>query len=376
MREAQVDQLSSDRASMADQIAAFELKKEEWRRHSKQIENFFQTELKQIRNNFDQQLRDLVEKHKVELQIMDQAMQYKQLTIDEQSEELVNLKTGITQNKFLELKAEVMSNSMSEQDSSQVLSAPYLDKQQRSSLNTIHEMTGAQDSSHKKYEDTIERLKDRVNQLQERLANEPKPADIIMNDLNRDSEKPNSDEVKNRIHSMKLNFELLEQKLEQQQINLPESGRVYVVSGRQHESLPLLSQGSLTARGLTSNNNNNTQPRGSVLGADRSAGQDSLETVADFRGACKSNLIDGTHSSSAFIQITTPRLNSSRQGINRLNQTQNGSDQSGNDERQTEREQLEHLDTEVQNNSSLNGASLRSEASTMQAQQKELQNKQ
>lgn len=73
---------------------------------------------------------------------MEQAISYKQLTIDEQSEELISLKTGITQNKFLELKAEVMSNSMSEQDSSQVLSAPYLDKQ-RSSLNTIHEMTGA-----------------------------------------------------------------------------------------------------------------------------------------------------------------------------------------------------------------------------------------
>ena len=75
---------------------------------------------------------------------------------------------------------------------------------------------------------------------------------------------------------MRLNFELLEQKLEQegqgggQGPGLPDSGRVIVVSGRDPPfSLNLLSQGSYTARG--------TNIRG-----DRSAGQDSLETVADF----------------------------------------------------------------------------------------------
>ena len=74
---------------------------------------------------------------------------------------------------------------------------------------------------------------------------------------------------------MKLNFELLEQKLDvDKQGNytgsMPDSGRVYVVSGRDAaRSLNLLSQGSCTARGNT-------------IGGDRSAGQDSLETVADF----------------------------------------------------------------------------------------------
>ena len=68
------------------------------------------------------------------------------------------------------------------------------------------------------------------------------------------------------------------------------------MSGRPQES-------SLTARG------NGHQNRSSMLGADRSAGQDSLETVADFRGR---GLGDGTHSSSAFIQVTTPRLQSGR----------------------------------------------------------------
>ena len=159
---------------MAEKLQFFEQKKEGWRQHSKQIEAYFQTQLEQIRGNFDQQLRELVEKHHYELQIMEQAIQQKQLKVDEQSAELVTLKTGITQNKFLELKAEVMSNTLSE--SSQVFSAAIIDKQQRSSFNTLQNVSGVRDSSNTynnnhqlqqqhQYQDTIERLKDRVNQL-------------------------------------------------------------------------------------------------------------------------------------------------------------------------------------------------------------------
>jgi hypothetical protein len=45
--------LTRDRAQMFDKIADFEVKKEEWRRHSKEIENYFQTQLMEIRSNFD-----------------------------------------------------------------------------------------------------------------------------------------------------------------------------------------------------------------------------------------------------------------------------------------------------------------------------------
>lgn len=55
-----------------------------------------------------------------------------------------------------------------------------------------------------------------------------------------------SETVQNKIDNMKLNFELLEQKLEQEGqgvgANLPDSGRVIVVSGRDPPfSLNLLS---------------------------------------------------------------------------------------------------------------------------------------
>ena len=70
-----------------------------------------------------------------------------------------------------------------------------------------------------------------------------------------------------------------------------------------------------------------------MLGADRSAGQDSLETVADFRAR---NLADGTNSSSAFIQVTTPRLNSGRQSAKLNHTTQNNTENSlrGHDDSQ------------------------------------------
>ena len=93
-------------------------------------------------------------------------------------------------------------------------------------------------------------------------------------------------------------------------MQLPESGRVFVVSGRHQNEL---SQGLLSGR-MNGTANRVGDPMAS---ADRSAGHDSLETVADFRGR---NTIEQTHSTSAFIGLTTPRLNSGTQS-GRLNLT-------------------------------------------------------
>ena len=54
---------------------------------------------------------------------------------------------------------------------------------------------------------------------------------------------------------------------------------------------------------------------------ENSAGHDSLEMVADFgggRGGPGGTLYapEGTHSSSAFVQIVTPRLNTGRDSVN------------------------------------------------------------
>ena len=86
-----------------------------------------------------------------------------------------------------------------------------------------------------KYEDTIQRLKDKVNDLYSRLATEERkvqgPAESSQLEVINQSGVPES-EVHNKIQNMRLNFELLEKKLGQEQIgNLPDSGRVYVVSG-------------------------------------------------------------------------------------------------------------------------------------------------
>lgn len=134
------------------------------------------------------------------------------------------------------------------------------------------------------YQDTIQRLKLRVSQLQERLAQEERRESRVddsdnvglCNSVNELNLLDNSGtlHVQNKINSMRLNFELLEKRLGQkpQQIQLPESGRVYVVTGRQSDKLPsnanILSQGSLTGRGTQGQANN----RSSLAGADRSAG--------------------------------------------------------------------------------------------------------
>ena len=85
----------------------------------------------------------------------------------------------------------------------------------------------------------------------------------------------------------------------------------------------------------TPNNPTNLTANGNQIRADYSAGHDSLETVADFRGlgtggrtTALYQAAEGTHSSS-FVQVMTPRLNTGReddpqaQGTNRLNLTTN-----------------------------------------------------
>ena len=96
------------------------------------------------------------------------------------------------------------------------------------------------------YQDTIQKLKERVGQLQQKLALEDQRESSLP--LGQDeSAQINTDSVQNKIQSMKLNFELLEQKLDQDNqgnfnSGLPDSGRVFVVSGREAaRSLNLLS---------------------------------------------------------------------------------------------------------------------------------------
>lgn len=75
--------LDIEKKRLNEQIAQYEKKKEEWRLQNKQLETYFSLSLEDIRQNFDKQLRDLVEKHNIELQIMEDALQQKQQRIDE-----------------------------------------------------------------------------------------------------------------------------------------------------------------------------------------------------------------------------------------------------------------------------------------------------
>ena len=70
--------------------------------------------------------------------------------------------------------------------------------------------------SQQEYQDTIQRLKDRVNSLQDRLAMEERKADS--SEKKHDMlNQTDTVLVQNRIESMRLNFDLLEQKLGQEQ---------------------------------------------------------------------------------------------------------------------------------------------------------------
>ena len=77
-REAEVENLSRERTSLAEQLAKYDQKKEEWRRQTKQLEDYFNEHLESIRQGFDRQLRDLVENHRLETDILEQALQEQQ----------------------------------------------------------------------------------------------------------------------------------------------------------------------------------------------------------------------------------------------------------------------------------------------------------
>jgi len=130
------------------------------------------------------------------------------------------------QDHFSQLKEDLLRPSNS--------SPPF--QQATSEIKSSHESVivaqGAHDSS--KYQDTIQRLKERVDQLQDRLAFEEKKDLSHPLIMEKSLVFQNTVEVQNRIDSMRLNFDLLEKRLSQQQqpMSQPESGRIYVVSGR------------------------------------------------------------------------------------------------------------------------------------------------
>ena len=70
-REAQVSQLDKDRSSWAQEIEKHAQKKQDWNNQTKVLEEYFNQKLEQITADFDGQLRELVEKHEIELKIMD-----------------------------------------------------------------------------------------------------------------------------------------------------------------------------------------------------------------------------------------------------------------------------------------------------------------
>ena len=107
-RECEIEKLSRERTTLAEQVAKYDKKKDEWRQQTKQLEGYFNDQLEGIRRGFDQQLRDLIENHRMETDMLEQALQNKQLKLDDKSNELHILKTRTdTANKFLKLNAEM-----------------------------------------------------------------------------------------------------------------------------------------------------------------------------------------------------------------------------------------------------------------------------
>lgn len=92
-RDADLSSLSQQKASFIDKLAGHESKREEWRRTTKQLEDYFNQHLEGIRNNFDLQLRDLIDKQRQEINILEDALQHKQERIDQQGAELDTFKS-------------------------------------------------------------------------------------------------------------------------------------------------------------------------------------------------------------------------------------------------------------------------------------------
>ena len=160
--------------------------------------------------------------------------------------------------------------------------------------------------------------------------------------------------MQNKIEKMKLHFELLDQQL------------VYDQSGVTQQDVREQLQSSFNAKGNT------------LLVGDQSTGQDSLETVADFQRNNLSNINsnnisnilsnnqnDTKHCSSAFILVTTPRLNTCEH--NSPTERQHFQTQAKLISNRSQSPQVMCEATTVeQHDESYMGSTLRSEATTLQ----------
>ena len=107
-KEADNKKLLADNLIMKDKVKEFDAKKDEWRRNNEQLESYFRQQLETIRSNFDLQLRDLLDKHRMEIDMLESMMRDKQLKMDGLSSEIVLLKTKQdTQGKFSKLKEDL-----------------------------------------------------------------------------------------------------------------------------------------------------------------------------------------------------------------------------------------------------------------------------
>ena len=74
MRETEVSKLCDDNASLIEKLDRYDAKRDEWRRSTKKLEEYFNVEIETIRNNFDLQLRDLLDKQRLEIDNYEEAL--------------------------------------------------------------------------------------------------------------------------------------------------------------------------------------------------------------------------------------------------------------------------------------------------------------
>ena len=74
MRETEVSKLCDDNASLIEKLDRYDSKRDEWRRSTKKLEEYFNVEIETIRNNFDLQLRDLLDKQRLEIDNYEEAL--------------------------------------------------------------------------------------------------------------------------------------------------------------------------------------------------------------------------------------------------------------------------------------------------------------
>lgn len=84
--------MMSEKQDLTDTIRKYELQKEKMRMSNQQLENYFTEQLEKIRSNFDLQLRDLVEKQKTEICMLENDIEEKKFRIEEKISENIVLK--------------------------------------------------------------------------------------------------------------------------------------------------------------------------------------------------------------------------------------------------------------------------------------------